>query len=389
MKVLTYIDAYLPGERAGGPVQTLSAMVQELVQTDFWIVTRNHDLGVAEPYRDVPFDRWTRHGRANVLYLSRGQVTTRRLGQVAREVKPDLVYTHSVFSRVALRYLLARRLRLAPQDPLLIAPRGEFSPGALAIKLVRKRAWLAFSRVAGLYRGATWHASAERERDEIQQTLGAGTRVAVAPNLVPIPVPRAGVRPAKVPGRARFIFVSRISPKKNLRAVIDVLGRLRGDVELDVYGEIEDPSYWAECESAATRLPPNARVNYRGRVGHAEVYEAFAKHDAFVFPTLGENFGHVIFEALISGCPVLVSDTTPWSGLAAKGAGWVLKPSDVEGWAQAMQGCVDMGPELEEMSRSCPSVAVAFTRNEDAIHANRLVFEAAVQSRGTVPRTRT
>jgi hypothetical protein len=44
-----------------------------------------------------------------------------------------------------------------------------------------------------------------------------------------------------------------------------------------------------------------------------------AEYDLFLFPTLGENYGHVISEALASGCPVVISDQTPWRNLEAEG----------------------------------------------------------------------
>ena len=46
-----------------------------------------------------------------------------------------------------------------------------------------------------------------------------------------------------------------------------------------------------------------------------------AANDLFFLPTRGENFGHVIAEALSVGTPVLISDQTPWRKLAAVGLG--------------------------------------------------------------------
>ena len=48
------------------------------------------------------------------------------------------------------------------------------------------------------------------------------------------------------------------------------------------------------------------------------------KHHVFLFPTLGENFGQVILEAMTAGCAILISDATPWRGLQEKGYGWEL-----------------------------------------------------------------
>ena len=40
-----------------------------------------------------------------------------------------------------------------------------------------------------------------------------------------------------------------------------------------------------------------------------------SEYNLFVLPTLGENFGHVIIEALTLGIPVLLSDRTPWTSI--------------------------------------------------------------------------
>jgi glycosyltransferase involved in cell wall biosynthesis len=118
------------------------------------------------------------------------------------------------------------------------------------------------------------------------------------------------------------VFISRISPKKNLLFALRMLQSVLGDISFDIYGPIEDARYWNRCEKAIGTLPPNVRVKYMGMVEHEKVGEVFAEHDLFLFPTLGENYGHVICEALSAGCPVLISDQTPWRHLQEEGAGW-------------------------------------------------------------------
>ena len=39
-------------------------------------------------------------------------------------------------------------------------------------------------------------------------------------------------------------------------------------------------------------------------------------------PTLGENYGHAIFEAMTTGVPVMISDQTPWRNLEQMKVGW-------------------------------------------------------------------
>jgi glycosyltransferase involved in cell wall biosynthesis len=43
-----------------------------------------------------------------------------------------------------------------------------------------------------------------------------------------------------------------------------------------------------------------------------------------VLPTYNENFGYVILEALLAGCPVILSDQPPWRDLEARQVGWTI-----------------------------------------------------------------
>ena len=62
-----------------------------------------------------------------------------------------------------------------------------------------------------------------------------------------------------------------------------------------------------------------------------------AKNHLFFLPTLGENFGHIILEAFCAGCPVLISDQTPWRDLEEKGVGWNLPLDQPELFREVLQ----------------------------------------------------
>jgi glycosyltransferase involved in cell wall biosynthesis len=73
-----------------------------------------------------------------------------------------------------------------------------------------------------------------------------------------------------------------------------------------------------------------------------DVWSVLADSHFFVLPTLGENFGHAIVEAWQSGIPVVISDRTPWRGLAQKNVGWDLALEDTFEWQRVLQRCVNM-----------------------------------------------
>ena len=91
-------------------------------------------------------------------------------------------------------------------------------------------------------------------------------------------------------------------------------------------------------------MPPNARVTYHGEVRPEQVRDTFAGYDAFVFPTRGENFGHVIAESLSVSCPVVCSAETPWTDVLKAGGGTVVRELSVNGWRTALQRLAAEGP---------------------------------------------
>jgi len=72
----------------------------------------------------------------------------------------------------------------------------------------------------------------------------------------------------------------------------------------DIYGTLEDLKYWNECQELIKKLPDNIKVKYMGIVKPDMVVPVFSFYDLFLFPSGGENYGHVIAESLTAErCP--------------------------------------------------------------------------------------
>jgi glycosyltransferase involved in cell wall biosynthesis len=311
-----------------------------------------------------------------------------------------VVYLNSFFGRRhSMLAILMRWLGISRPRCLVLAPRGEFSPGAMRFKRRRKSLYISISRWFGLHRGIVWHASSNFEAEDIirhfPQTseinlagpiceLEGATRAAgrnetiVASDIAgtELPVRRDGR--LKKPGQLSAVFISRLSRKKNLAGALRMLKGVPGDVSFDIYGPAEDPEYWSECQGLIAALPPNIRVRYEGEIKHERVREVFAHHDLFLFPTLGENFGHVISEALLAGCPVLTSDQTPWRNLEAEGVGWDLPLCETERFRSVLQQCVDSDSEwLAALSSCAAKYAAKLASDPQSVNAHRKLFQRA------------
>ncbi|MER3495679.1 MAG: hypothetical protein C4320_01960 [Armatimonadota bacterium] len=178
-------------------------------------------------------------------------------------------------------------------------------------------------------------ARASTPHPRTRRRLLPGCPVFLAPTLTERTLPPWSPR-EKTPGVLSLAFVSRISPKKNLHRAIELLAKIPGEVSLDVYGPVEDPAYWTRCQQLITTLPPSKRVLAHGPTEPAGVLQAFSQAHAFLFPTLGENHGHVVPEALSAGAVLLIADTTPWRNLQAEEAGWDLALDDEPAWVAAL-----------------------------------------------------
>lgn len=194
-----------------------------------------------------------------------------------------------------------------------MAPRGEFSPEALKINAIKKKYYLKLFMWLKLYKNLVWQASSNKERKNIKNELGKTIKkISVIPDLTRFISSKNKIFKSKPHGYFRLLFLSRISPMKNLDFLLQVLKDVNESIELSIYGPKEDLRYWKKCIDLINDLPKNIIVNIYGVASKQELPKIFKSHDLFILPTKGENFGHVIIESLSAGLPVLISDKTPW-----------------------------------------------------------------------------
>lgn len=379
MKILCIIDFYLPGYKAGGPIRTLTNMVDRLGdEFQFKIVTADRDLKDTKPYSGININEWNKVGKADVFYMSPKMRSLRGFIKILCATEYDIIYLNSFFSpHFTIKPLILRRLRLIPDKSLIVAPRGEFSSGALGLKSFKKRAYLFAAQSLGLYRGVFWQASSNHEEADIRQWFGDKVPLVVAPDLPPLIT--AAEEPVaemdKTRGALKIVFLSRISQKKNLYGALKMLKGLKGQVQFNIYGPMEDKDYWAECRKIISDLPENIKVRYCGSVVHENVAAVMREHDLFFLPTLGENFGHVILEALCAGCPVLISDQTPWRNLAERKVGWDIPLSAPDQFYAVLSEIIGMDAStFEEWSQSARKYGEEFSQNLALVQANRELF---------------
>lgn len=384
--VLIFARYYLPGYKAGGPIQSIANLVSQLGdEIAFQIVTADRDLGDTTAYPGIQPRQWTPVGKAQVRYLASKEL---RLGTIARilsETPHDVLFLNSFFDlRFTTLPLMALRLNLAPRTPVLLAPRGEFSTGALGLKASKKRAFMVLARKAGLYRHVQWLASAEGEAADVRREI-ADARIIIAANLPSAnwAIFRRQTRKPDEP--LRVIFLSRVSPTKNLDFALRVLGKVRVPVVFDVFGPKEDSGYWDRCAALVAQVPENVTARYRGSLTPPEVVETLAQYELFFLPSLGENFGHIIAEAIHAGTRLLISDQTPWRGLSDSDIGYDLPLNDMEVFVRAIETEFAEPQDHEVVlarNRSFMTTAFNFDNEREAFRTALMSQMSTSQNRG-------
>lgn len=315
IRVLVINQQYLPGYKGGGPIQSCRNMIENLYEScDFSVICADHDNKDDTVYEGVQIDGWNTVGHARVYYVSREKEGLQSLCDLINQCTYDVVYLNNFFSPIyTIKILLGRKLgKISNRDALwILSPRGDFT-GGLENKKVKKYGYIAAAKVLGLYNHILWHATSDIEKKDILR-LFPKAKTYTVPNLPQIYEPNSRHAQKKA-GSISLVFISRIFPKKNITYALNVLKKVHDvQVTYDIYGPMEDREYWAECTKIIKELPDNISVNYCGELKHDKVGETYRKYNAFFFPTLGENYGHVIVEAMMNNCICILSrGVTPW-----------------------------------------------------------------------------
>jgi len=390
--VLALVHYYLPGFKAGGPIRSISNLVERLGdQFDLRIIAADRDFRDDTPYTDIVVNSWNQIGNARVYYLPAGIHSIRSLLRLISDTPHDVLYLNSFFDPVFTQLpLWARRFNFLDTKPIILAPRGELAPGSLSRKSWKKRPFMAIASWFGLYNDLTWQASSEREAGDIRRAMGKTARrtkiapIVIAQDLPPLPDEEevSERRPERKEHQPlRLAFLARISPSKNLDHALRILTQVRMPVDVTINGPIDDKAYWRACQRLIAQLPANVSVRYGGVVAPSEVASVLKSCDMLFLPTRSENYGHVIIESMLVGTPVLIADTTPWRDLEHAGVGWDLPLDDERQFAQKIDEAAQLAKEGRMPSRATvQSYARARVLDPEILSANQRLFkEAAVR----------
>ena len=351
--ILIIMGRYLPGYKDGGPVRSIKNLVDYLGnEYNFKILTCDRDHGDEEAYPNIKVNDWNTVGKAQVYYVPPKGFKFKVIKKLANEC--DLVYCCGCFNDYAINTLLLKRFSQI-KVPVVVAAMGLFSPMEFRLKYFKKKLFTTVFNLTGMFKNIYWSATSQMEIDEIKQQVRAKNNFFIAEDL-PRKIDKIHITKEKESGKLKVVWISRIAPKKNLKGAIDILKKVKGEIEFTIYGPKHTPEYWNVCEEELNKLPANIKWYWKGHVESEKVVETLIDHHVFLFPTLGENYGHVIQEALSAGCPVILSDQTPWNNLEKSGIGFTYSLDEKDKFISAINKYVDLNKkQFNEVSKNALS----------------------------------
>lgn len=366
-KLLIFCDHFFPAWKLGGTVQSMNNLVN-VISDDFNIfaVTSAYDLKQTIPMEEVQLGTWNELGNIQVRYLLHSEINFSTIKKLMLSVNADTIYLNGIFSLPFTLYpLLLWKKNKNSVKKIYIAPRGMLQAGAINSKSFKKTLYLSTLKILGLHKNVFWHATDKQEMEDIQFHFGERSKVIIVADT-PRPSLEKPFEIMKVKGDLKLIYLSLIAEKKNLHLALSWLKELNISVSFDIYGPVKDKRYWDECKKIICELPANITANYKGLVKPAYVQEIFAGYHALFFPTKGENFGHVIYECLGAGRPVVISNKTPWKNLQERKGGFDFNLDKKEYFLQAINTLHSMDQqEYNEWIKGSFNIAKEYWNNND------------------------
>ena len=151
-----------------------------------------------------------------------------------------------------------------------------------------------------------------------------------------------------------LLFLSRVNPIKGLELLIDAWKQLpksyQDEWELHIAGNSDPADYIHTLENKVRLLNLESNVKFVGPITGEAKMKKYMDSDLFILPTFNENFGNVIAEAMMCGCPAITTKYAPWSCLVEDQCGWWidlsvknLKRTLIESMSMSIEQRQEMG----------------------------------------------
>ena len=353
MKILHVVPTYLPAVRYGGPIYSVHALCQNLAAA-------GHEVHVFTTSVDGPQDSDVSHDAAverdgvqvhysRSRWLRRLYYSAELAAQLSANIGQfDVVHLHSVF---LFPTLAGARASVRAKVPYVLSPRGMLVRDLIERRSAStKRGWIRVFERTNLSHATRIHLTSREEERALVDLGLALAPTSIIPNGVNAPsafsadAVSSDVRTLIAEGFDILSF-GRISWKKGLDRLIEAMVGLP-DARVIIAGNDED-GLAPKLRSAAEQLGLDNRLRVLPRhIGETDKEALFAAARVFVLPSLSENFGNVVAEAMIRGLPVVVTERVGAAEVVQASGGGIVTGSGPNDIAAAVVGLLASNDRL-------------------------------------------
>jgi len=315
---LLHVYRYL-FRKMGGPATSVPSLCRGLSQKgcSVSILTLDYDENDVENYGNSKIIKFDEHCNINTLIRS-----------------SDIVHIHGVWP---LFHNKVMRLCRSEHKKYIVSPRASLMLSDINktyFKIFKKYiAWNLYLK-KNLENASGFHVTAKNEFDDLN-CIGFRSTCAIIPNGINVSEFSKSIDIRKpynlfpqIQGKRILLFLSRIAPKKGLLLLAHAwgkVGRSNPSWHLLIVGP-DNENHWPQVKSILDSYDQYNYTRYDYLTGDTRI-AVFQQADIFVLPTLWENFGIVVAEALMAGTPVITTTKTPWSELEPMRCGWTVEPT--------------------------------------------------------------
>jgi len=265
--------------------------------------------------------------------------------KLARQNKYDL--THAFFS-IPCGYL-AQRLRKRFEIPYIVSLRGADVPGyserfSLVYKLFTpliKTIWKDASRIVSNSEGLKKLA----EKTEKVKSISVVYNGIDTQEFYPL---KNNIRNENI---FKIICVSRITPRKGIRYLIEAVKILREkypQIRLEIIGEGNEKE---ELIKLSAQYNLSEQVAFLGLISHNQLPRYYQNAHVFILPSLNEGMSNTMLEAIASGLPIIATDTGGTKELVSDAEnGFIIKMKDPDDLVKKLEIMINNQKLRETMS---------------------------------------
>lgn len=133
-----------------------------------------------------------------------------------------------------------------------------------------------------------------------------------------------------------MVYVGRLAREKNLELLVEMLPMLRREVPNALLWLVGSGNAEGALRQRIAQMRLAGAVRLQGRIPHAQISAVYSAADLFVFPSVTETQGLVIWEAQAHGLPCVVVNEGGAPESVRDGVDGLLVPNDAQTFAQAV-----------------------------------------------------